>query len=202
MFLNDITFETPQWTLLRQTTVQRSWVSAGDAVMSLDVADAPPDWDFDFNSIRSGVELYQHAAAADGGVLLFMTGELIRGVEVFQALFRYTDSETLGNNYVGMIWIPFMEGHFRIHIDACETNPTGARECAVIILEQKNRRTVSEPSPADDAHEFTGKSFEHMQYDRLFPEHPLTIVRSAMRQIVPSVKVTGRFTPFRYSGET
>jgi hypothetical protein len=95
-----------------------------------------------------------------------------------------------GKTYIGLITIPFRDFSFMLKVECQEAAPTGFREAMVCILlgiEQSNvpLDRAENAQPTSDLHDPKRlKSLsEDVQYDSMFPDHPLSRARRLLIQI-------------------
>src|SRR5262249_28100652 len=123
--------------------------------------------------------------------------------EALSGLFKYRSPvpDSLGMYYVGILWLPFRQCMFQLNVEANEAQPTGTREAAVMIIAGDSwPNQQAEPIPVANWQEAQEKSraaavyqlpSDDAQYDRIFPDHPLSLVRVRLTEVIS----TARFDP-------
>jgi hypothetical protein len=112
--------------------------------------------------------------------------------------------ETLrGRRYHGSIWIPAGAGGFIVELQAEETGMTGLREALVfdrMLASGEVERGPDGPigwldeADAAPTHLRRNRS-EHPSWDGEFPDHPLTRLRQALRQVAIGAELSPHLRP-------
>ena len=179
----------------------RVWFTdAGDGI-GLFYFDQPPDIGADINSIVGVRKFYRNSAAALGLGLIEAETPQIDGCVSVRAIFKSPQRPT-GMTYVGSLTLPFRDFSYVVKVQCAEQGTTGIREAVVLdamlrsgqvkvsgASDGKIRGWMRDPyDPTVDAPLMPNLA-EDEQYDGQFPNHPLSRVRSVLRQVQSSLRL-------------
>ncbi|CAN5906300.1 hypothetical protein BH11MYX4_BH11MYX4_32600 [soil metagenome] len=198
---DSISFDTAGLTLQGEKNGARVWhTEAGDGI-GLFLFDKAPDIGADLGSLDS-VRAFYRALAADAGLALIEvdTPEIDDRVAT-RTIFK-APQEPTGMTYLGSITLPFRDFSFVLKMQCREHGTTGMRD--VVVLEAmlgKGQVTLREDGtmkgwmqdPYDPS--FQAPLLRNLSddetYDALFPEHPLSRLRSTLRALEPTLRLSG-----------
>lgn len=196
-----LTFDLENCTLEEQSEGHRFWRSNVGVAHLLRFNAAPVDWAFDLSTPDTAASFYRQQCSDNRGVMLAMEVLKQGSIAMLSGLFKYRSPTpgSLAMYYVGILWIPFKDCRYQINIEAVETGTTGVREAAVMMIEGDKWPLPSmdvEPTVVADGESM----FETMRsaplrellsdkpdYDQMFPEHPLSLVRSRLAKVAATV---------------
>ena len=192
--ISDLSFHKESWELYDNFDTNISWFTEERDAARLQLFNEPYTWPFDLGEEAAARTFFENQSIGMGGALIQMNVEEISGLESLVGIFKYRSPvpDHMRMFYIAVIWIPFKEFCFQINFESLETDPTGAREAAVSLIE------IPTPVESDEEPELiTGDElFARMgqsqivlsqsddpKYDAGFPEHPLTKVRSYIQHL-------------------
>jgi len=211
--IDSVSFDLSDCELIEHSDMHRMWVNKAGIYQNLRVSQQPPAWPFDLRDYSAASDYYFRQCAENKGVMLEMEVIQIGELEALRGLFKYRSpvQKSLAMMFVHIIWIPFKNWTIQINIEALERGTTGMREAAVMMIEGDK---WPKPSLEDPPIEINGteEMFEKMRshplrvlpsddakYDKTFVNHPLSMVRNRMTQILSSLTVfadTSDLSPF------
>ncbi len=223
--LDSLSFDLKDYKVHTKEADRILWFNSMGVANLMRFSQRPPDWPFDLRDFQGATKFYGNQCAENKGVMLSMDILNVDKVEVLRGLFKYRAPKegSLAMMYVGILWIPFSNFNYQINVEALEHGVTGFREAAVAMLEPKdysNPKILEEtPWPEAKSEEpIVVKSAEEMfermsqasvrklpsddeQFDSKFPDHPLSLVRARLSNIIDTMKINKMFwqslKPFR-----
>ncbi|MBX9693411.1 MAG: hypothetical protein K2Z81_13570 [Cyanobacteria bacterium] len=210
--IDSISFDTSNCELRESNSSRMAWLSKAMVAHLLRFSPTRVSWPFDLTEPTAAKQFYTQQCADNGGAVLSLDVIDIQGTEALSGLFKYRAPVTgsLGMHYVGILWLPFENCNFQINIEAMESGATGMREAAVMLMEPDSFPKSNEPpvlvESADDLFNRMRSSklrklpSDDAKYDRTFPDHPLSKVRSRLTDVISSLKLEDRvkiLAPFR-----
>jgi hypothetical protein len=154
----------------------------------------------------------QETQAERGAVVSFEIIQL-QGCEAVRHIckFRYPAPGDMRLVYLGSLMLPFCDFSFVVKVQSIEHGTTGIREAALAVAHPDEPPAVrsSEPIEVESMDELFTRmhqapiqrtSSDDVQYDTLFPDHPLSRVRIALPQLEASLRLDPeilRAAPYR-----
>lgn len=198
--LDSLYFDTLGWPLRDQERHHRAWQHPSlPALLSVDFFPIPPD-------LPQGLYLsplrqyFRRRLLAQHGGLLEVDRAQLAETPLVRTLFKFPQ-EPDGIGYIGALTLPFRDCSFVVKLQAYEHGFTGSREAVVAekllrtgqlhITDEGYRDWFADPY---DPYYTAGTPMnraEHPEYDHLFPDHPLSLVR----QHLPIVQRSLRLQP-------
>lgn len=200
---------------------ERGWTNEYGVAHLLRFHQTPPQWPFDLSNPDGARKFYSEQCASNGGVMLTMDIQTIDNIEVLRGIFKYRAPmpTSLAMYFVGILWIPFSNYNYQLNIEAMEQGTTGMREAVVYAMNPDRyadlmSAATEEPEPVQvsSAEEMyahmRSKSLRSLpsdeeQYDSLFPDHPLSLVRGRLAKVCDTLKMDKMWwqelKPFRIS---
>lgn len=191
--LSDIEIAQPDWERYKHDDFSCIWITPTKESVHLRLIN-PGNWYYPPGDIKAAHAYWESKAQENGGVIVEAGSCVIHGITVSTGIFKYPDArpQALGMMYVGIIWIPFEKFLFQINFEAIEQGTTGAREAAItLLLSQKGElpKPKAEPEMLNSAEELFERLLanrkkiqllpsDNRQYDKSFPQHPLSKVRT------------------------
>ena len=144
--------------------------------------------------LPGATKFYEIESKENGGVLIEAEFVSTEAGRVFRSVHKYQSPENPLNAYiVGIILLTWKKFHIRIHTEAIELGSTGGREAGVALV-----NTDQPPEPPVESEEVTTKQLfdklragriaaspsDAAKWDRAFPQHPLSRVRSIQTHII------------------
>ncbi|WP_371672665.1 hypothetical protein OG985_36475 [Streptomyces sp. NBC_00289] len=134
-----------------------------------------------------------HSVAAAGGGLIEAVPGLVDGVPAVRQLVKMPRPDGHGQVFLGSWTIPRSGCSTVVTVQAAEGATTGMREA--MIMGQVGPADYFRPHPYAAGLQ-GGLPYhvgDHEEWDARFPEHPLTLVRAALRRVTPTVTLDERF---------
>ncbi|MGX5183689.1 hypothetical protein ACWKT5_12990 [Streptomyces avermitilis] len=170
------------------------WTDERGLVLSLHFFPLVPDLPAPLHEpdrLRRG--LAEGAARAGAGLIEAVTGD-VAGVPAVRQLIKVRRPDGHGQVFLGSWTIPKAGCSTVVKVQAGEGATTGVREA--VVLNQVGPAAYFRPHPY--AYDLQGALpyhvADHEEWDAHFPDHPLTLVRDALRRITPTVTFDPRFT--------
>jgi len=142
----------------------------------------------DVNHMRA---FYRKKLLRAKGAILNVEPIQTKGYRVIETLFRFPQTKQPGFIYVGSLTIPFADRSYVLKVQEQEFMNIGMRETMIMdkMKEQRPQEIDEEGLPVGWAFdpydpeykgEFKMNKSEEIRHDLLFPDHPLSHVRSNM----------------------
>lgn len=196
------------------------WTSAGDGI-GLYYFNKSPDIGADLHSINDVRTFFRNRSVNQGLGMIEVETPQIDGCLALRTIFKSPQQRT-GMTYVGSIILPFRDFSYVLKVQCMETGTTGIRESVVaaqMMASGQVKLQKSGPGPQqlriagwmqDPYDPMTSAPLttsaplmwnlaEDKQYDAQFPDHPLSRLRSVLRQVQPSLRLAPEVkdaTPF------
>ncbi|MEV5440433.1 hypothetical protein AB0K80_31150 [Streptomyces sp. NPDC052682] len=140
--------------------------------------------------LRAG--LARGVARADGGLIEAELGR-VDGVPAVRQLVKVPRPGGHGQVFLGSWTVPKAGCSTVLKVQAAEGATTGMREA--MVMARVGPADYFRPHPYDPG---AGGGLpyhvgDHEEWDAQFPDHPLTLVRTALRRITPTVTLDERF---------
>ncbi|WP_165073071.1 hypothetical protein [Paludisphaera rhizosphaerae] len=193
--------------------IRAAWMSPRGIAQTVQHGSDAIDWPFDLTQPGEAREFYRRQCEANGGAMIAVEVIEVAGFETLGGVFKYRspDPNSLGIYYVAILWLPFRDCWFQVNIEAVERGTTGIREAAVMMLDRDAWPTPEgEPElipPGVDYTTFVRRKpirsipSDDPKYDEKFPDHPLSLVRRRMIEIIATAEFDARVArdlrPFR-----
>lgn len=195
-----VSFTDLGWKKRAQSADEISWVHpAFPAVLSINYFELPPDVPYD-SSLEDLRNFYRPMATRSGGGLIKVDVTNIQHLRCIETIFKLPREEG-GVLYIGALTIPFVDRSYVIKVQAIEQGATGIREAmiwpqlnaaGVVSIDETGHMTGWSADPYDNTvtEGFLMNLAEGVQYDAQFPNHPLSLVRAKLEEIISSVKLS------------
>lgn len=153
----------------------------------------------DYSTIDKARNYYRKTALSQGGGIVEANMKTIDGVQAIESIIKAP--QHTGMSYIGYIAIPFQKFNYVLQITCREGGITGVREAGIFLkmkLQKKveiNEETGEAKGWTNDPYDpsFTSKIMRNIsddeQYDKDFPEHPLSRLRRHFKSIESSLKI-------------
>lgn len=199
--INSVVFTTFGWDLVEDREFKKTWVNKEKtALVGIHFFDKHPS-DIptklsDLNGIRNHFR-NRIVEQLDGGLIRCEISNL-KGNEAMEMIVKQPNQPS-GMSYNGSFTIPFKGYNFVIKVQAVEVGMTGMREALTMDkwlkesggpkIDDDGKMTGFAKDPYDES--FTkGRLMnysEKEEFDKDFPDHPLTIVRTKMKELKESI---------------
>lgn len=155
--------------------------------------DLPPG--LDLTNLR---QQYRSSLIQKAGGLIQVSRGQVEALPLIRTLFKLQQSPS-GMGYIGALTLPFREYSYVVKVQAEEDGVTGQRES--VVAEKLFQMGTLHPTDegfagwAADPYQptFTAGALmnqsEQPEYDTLFPEHPLTLVRQTLDRLETSLRL-------------
>ncbi|MEU3618573.1 hypothetical protein ABZ725_40545 [Streptomyces sp. NPDC006872] len=169
------------------------WTDASGLVLSVHFFPVVPDLPaplHELERLRAG--LTQLVAGAGGGLIESVPGA-VDGVPAVRQLVKMPLGSRPGQAFIGSWTIPRAQSSTVVKVQAAEGATTGMREA--MIMAQVGPAAYFRPHPylGGQAGGLPYHVGDEEQWDARFADHPLTLVRAALRRITPTVTFDDRF---------
>lgn len=199
--INSVKFDTFGWNLAQDTKQNKVWVNETQtALVSINFFDGPsPDVP---GALEEVDKIRNHhrdmiVREANGGLIKCEVISL-KGYDFVEIIVKRPNKPT-GMTYTGFLIMPFKNYNFMIMTQAVEAGMTGTREA---VVADKWMKENGVPEIDDDGNikgwakdpydeKFSKGNMmnyaENEEFDKDFPDHPLTVVRKKMKEIKESI---------------
>ena len=198
--IHSLAFDAPGWQVQETNPKKQVWEHPGHpAILSLHFFDEPPDIPVRLEDQPALREHYRSVIGSQhGGLVEVAVGVLANTrVPVVKTIFKIP-RQPRGMGYIGSLTLPFKHFSYVFKIQAEEAGMTGVREAVIadkLIREGKispGENTIlgwsADPYDRGWKKGTLMNLAEREEYDPLFPEHPLTIVREGLKAVAASLK--------------
>lgn len=199
--IDAVQFDTSGLKGLESTPNCKRWSSGRALEVSLRCIEMPPDIPCALSN-KEGIRDYLRRCAIQGGGGLVEADVIKIGQVPCAKTIVKVPQQPSGTAYVGSITIPLAQGSYVIRVQSVETGITGMRESAILnnltaagkvtisddgVLQNWERDPYDPKIKGDDL--VLRNQSEDERYDKLFPTHPLTRVRVALKAILRTIKL-------------
>ena len=203
--LDAVTFDATKLTLQGDQGNSRSWLSAAGDMVTLYDLSKPADFraiPADLETIRSKS---RKQAAQYGGAIVEVELCEIGGMAAVREILKVPQKPT-GMGYLGSFMLPCSDSAYLLAVACPERGLTGMRDTAIfaklmqsgeVKFEEGNEQPTNwmrDPYDAAIVGPPARNRADDEAYDVLFPEHPLSRVRSLLRQIGTSLRISDEAT--------
>ncbi len=170
------------------------WTDAAGLVLSVHFFPLVPDLPaplHDLDRLRFGSA---QGAASHGGGLIEAGVGTVDGVPALHQLIKTPLQSRTGQAFIASWTLPKDRCSTVVKVQAAEGATTGLREATVMA--QVEPAHYFQPHPYAGGGQFGGLPYhvaDLEQWDPRFPDHPLTLVRAALRRITPTVTLHDQF---------
>lgn len=182
------------WTKEKETTSIIQWINPDQAMaLSLNFFDAKPDIPTvkKIDDLRS---FYRNNITQVNGGLINVDLIKINGIDAIKTIFKIPQQPS-GMTYLASCTIPFARYSYVLKIQAPEMGITGFRDTAIFnrllkekVITSKEDGWFSDPYDTGFKEGTLMNKAEEEQYDTQFPQHPLTMARLCIDQVIKGVK--------------
>lgn len=202
--INSIKFSTEGWKLERQNKYEKFWLSKEKAsFIIMNFYDGPPtDIPAKLNQVEKIRNHYRQMTVDEiGGGFIKCDVSKIKNFDAIEFIVKYP-MKPRGIGYNGSIMLPFKNYNFLIAMKAVEVGITGMREAFTMDKwmsehgmpkTDENGRMIGFAKDPYDENFTEGRLMnysEKEEFDKDFPNHPLTIIRTKMKEIKESITFT------------
>jgi hypothetical protein len=177
--LDSIAFDRVDCVLIEESERRRVWENSAGVVHTLTLAEASPSWAATLPDTDACAQAWRADAVSARGEIIGFNAIDVHGRQGVVALARHPGPQMRHPlTYLGRLAVPIPQGCVEMSITSKETGTTGVRESTVTGLQ------LSHPGQWP-------LSIEDEFYDRMFPSHPLTLVRARLRDIIRTLTISG-----------
>ncbi|MEM9252217.1 MAG: hypothetical protein AAGB29_07680 [Planctomycetota bacterium] len=202
--IDAVRFDTSGWKQHESSAEHRLWLTPSSDAVALRRQEPPPAYPYDFRSLPAARAFYAEESAQRGGVMISVDFVDSSGIDVMRGVFKYRSPEpgSLAMYYVGVIALLRRTCAFQINAESVEVGSTGAREAAVMAMGDGPPALQEEEVVVASASDLFAKMGEARikrlpaddeRYDDMFPDHPLSKVRSLQKRILETLEVDDSF---------
>ena len=184
--LNSLAFETPGYELRGIESGVKLWYTSDDDGMGLYFFEKPPDLPTGASDLRAIRQFYESLLPGPPAGIVDCNVVVIDGISTLQTLIKVPQKPT-GMMYVGSITIPFQEFSYVAKVQCPEIGLTGVREAILLDKMLKNNPDADPERLLKEAH--AKGVFDSLEYDKVFPQHPVARARRALNDIRGGIKI-------------
>ncbi|GHF72868.1 hypothetical protein GCM10010218_62580 [Streptomyces mashuensis] len=169
------------------------WTDEQGLVLSLHFFDLVPDLPAPLDEpdrLRYG--LAHSAAQAGGGLIEALLGE-VDGVPAVRQLIKIPRPHGHGLVFIGSWTVPRAGCSTVVKVQAAEAGTTGVREAVVMSQLDPQHYFTPHPYGPDITGGLPYLAADHPQWDAQFPHHPLTLVRTTLERLTPTLTLHDGF---------
>ena len=199
--INSVKFDPFNWNLVEETKYKKTWVNNEQtALVGIQFSDNhPTDIPAKLSDITTIRNHYRDMIVEqiDGGLIRCELA-ILKDHEAIEMIVKQPNQPS-GMIYNGSFIIPFKGYNFVVKIQAIEAGMTGMREALTMNKWMKengapktdeNGKMIGFAKDPYDEHFTKGRLMnysEKEEFDKDFPNHPLTLVRTKMKEIKESI---------------
>jgi hypothetical protein len=197
--LDVITFNTAGFTTRLKRWDQRMWENINGDELVFSYFEQGGNIPKDFSSIDKVRDFYRQKAISIGGGLIEADFVQLDSCQAVKAIIKTPQHS--GTTYTGYLVIPFQKFNYVINVKCKEEGLTGTRDTA-IFLKMKLQGKIKIDNENGDVKGWAQDPYnpsvkggllrnlsEDEQYDKDFPDHPLSRLRAHTKSIESSIKI-------------
>jgi hypothetical protein len=133
----------------------------------------------------------------------------LQGFDIIETIFK-SRQEPHGTTYIGSITVPFKDRSYVVKVQCPEIGITGIRESVIFdkICQEQGEKVdkdkineivknfFRDPYDENIRNGFLMNLSELQEYDEMFPDHPLTIVRTQIGDLRLMIKIDAKYDRF------
>lgn len=196
-----VSFSTLGWKKRQQSDVEISWEHPSfPAVLSINYFELVPDVPYT-GTVDELRDFYRQLVIKGGNGIIKVDVTHIQELRCIETVFKLP-LEGHGVQYIGALTIPFEDRSYVIKIQAIENGATGLREAMIVprlmaegavSIDDKTGSFIgwsADPYDKTITEGFLMNLAEAAHYDADFPEHPLSIVRVKLKEVIDSIRLS------------
>ncbi|MDH5651834.1 MAG: hypothetical protein OEZ39_08160 [Gammaproteobacteria bacterium] len=157
----------------------------------------PPDIDAPLHDLGKLRDRYRQLVTDSGGALIEADTIYLQDILTVKIISK-SRMQPAGFIYVGSFTLPFAECSYVIRIMCSETGMTGVREAIVTSMLINNsfdedagniKDWETDPYDPNIKADFMSNKADAVEYDVLFPDHPLSRLRNALNEIEKEIVI-------------
>lgn len=168
------------------------WTDPAGLVLSVHFFPLVPDLPAPLHEPRLAAGLARLVAGAGGGLIEAAPGS-VDGVPAVRQLVKMPLGSRPGQAFLGSWTVPRAGSSTVVKVQAAEGATTGVREAVIMARVGPAEYFRPHPYAAGEPGGLPYHVGDHEQWDAQFPDHPLTLVRAALRRITPTITFDDRF---------
>lgn len=202
--LDLITFDTTNYEYLGVEDGIKMWETKQGDLLALYLFDKKPDIGASLDDLLELRKFYRSSVTKAGLAVIEIDTIEIDTVKVVKTIFK-APQQSRGMVYIGSLTIPFQDFSYVVKLQAEERGITGLRDTAIFhkmiesgkVIMKDNNDDVEVIGWMQDPYDSAFKAkimmnlSELEEYDKLFPEHPLSRVRGIFPSVVKTLKIDG-----------
>ncbi len=210
--LDLITFDTAQLDLRADEASERAWLAANGDAVSLHYFPGPPPIQADLRSVDQVRAFWRQITADAGGAIIEVQTTRIDGHVGIRTVIKMPQEPT-GMMYIGAVTRPWRDFSYVGKLSCAEHGITGVRDNTV-AMKLKLKGHEFPPGPGGPMQGWMADPYdpsiitplarnlsEAEEYDKAFPDHPLSRLRAQFPKIEQTIRVAPVLTseaPFEY----
>ena len=209
--LDLITFDTTNCEYLGVEDGIKMWETKQGDLLALYLFDKKPDISASLDDLVELREFYRNSVTKGGLAVIEIDTIKIDSVKVVKTIFK-APQQPKGMIYIASLTIPFQDFSYVVKLQAEERGITGIRDNAifhkmiesgkVIIKDEDDNDDIEVIGWMRDPYDSTFKAqimmnlSELEEYDKLFPDHPLSRARTTFPTIIKTLKIDDSLKKF------
>lgn len=197
--IDSVKFDTTGWTLEQITFEVMRWTNHKQQILSLHFFDLPPDIPCPLTDLAELRAAYRIGLAQSGAALISADVFPVAGLDCVRLIFK-SPRQPSGMVYVGSLTFPFENFSYVVKIQCAEIGTTGVRDAMVLDMLMQEGVVAFDPETATiagwaaDPYDPTfsapllSNRSDDETFDQMFPEHPLTDVRTSIYRILQTLR--------------
>jgi hypothetical protein len=198
--LDSVTFDTTEFEPREGRDGVRVWhTPAGDG-LGLFYFPTPPDIPAGIDSIAEIRAFYRRIALEAGSAIIEVNRLALDGCPAIRTINKVPQQPS-GMTYIGSLTLPFRDFSYVVKVQCREVGVTGIREAlvadellqaGVVTIDESGQVQGWMQDPSDPAAKAPlGRNrADSEEYDARFPEHPLSRLRSVLKRVQETLRVT------------
>lgn len=189
------------WKSVAASDFERRWINDLGDELTVAFSEGRPPLEFDPRDVDAGREFFRQVAAEIGQGFVELNHVVVDGVDATRSILKVKQNPT-GVAYIGRLCVPFSDCNWMIEVLSREFGTTGMRE-AMVVSQLVSRGEIRPNSPDGrmkgwvrdpydpdrDPPEFSYTLADDLQYDAMFPLHPLTRARERLTEIQSTLRI-------------
>jgi hypothetical protein len=215
--INSVRIDTNGWKLVYESPESMAWENERSEYLGIDYFSIPPDIPCELSDIDALRQVYRNGLASVGAGLISTDVDRTkigqREVPYIKVVTK-TPMQPRGMSYLGSLTFPYAEFSYVIKIDCAEVGTTGLRDAVILDKFLSTNKLKVDPNAGNivgwfqDPYDptFNGPILknrsEDEEYDKFFPDHPLTRVRAGILHILKTLHIDDAILKSKPFGKT
>ena len=193
---DDLLLNSADWSLEGAESLTSTWRNSDGDGLGIYHYDSPPDIEASLDDLDGLRSFYRHMVANAGGAMLQLDVVRVAGVQAVRLCLKVPQPES-GMTYIASLTFPFEHFSFVVKAQCAETGITGMRDTVVFaklgMSADRSGKVVGwDQDPYDATHmaPLLRNRSDDVEWDAMFPGHPLSRARRYMDSLSASITLT------------